>query len=80
MTLYIKGVRINNLDCKDIKLDDEISITIDFTNIPTFSLKINKIIQPFCVVNIPNRVKFIVCFFNSFNFFKFIFYSDFIWF
>ncbi|KAA6362658.1 MAG: hypothetical protein EZS28_041815 [Streblomastix strix] len=52
-----------NNSCNELKWGDEVSVIVDLQSNPhTFCLAINKVLQPFCVTNIPDRLKFILFF------------------
>ncbi|KAA6393559.1 MAG: putative NEK protein kinase [Streblomastix strix] len=47
----------------ELSIYDEVNIIVDLQSNPhTFCLEINKILQPFCVTHIPDRLKFILLF------------------
>ncbi|KAA6392353.1 MAG: hypothetical protein EZS28_012122 [Streblomastix strix] len=62
-TPFVKGNAKYGSGCKEIKQGDKVNVIVDLQSNPhTFCLAINKLIQPFCVKLIPNRVKFILLF------------------
>ncbi|KAA6397859.1 MAG: hypothetical protein EZS28_006614 [Streblomastix strix] len=64
--VYIKGAGLYSLGNQLIKQGDEITAIVDLTSNPkSFCLKINSVLQPFCVISVPERVKFILYFSNK---------------
>ncbi|KAA6391630.1 MAG: hypothetical protein EZS28_012844 [Streblomastix strix] len=65
-TPYIKGKFKLGSGCNELNQGDKVSTIVDLQSNPhTFCLVINKVLQPFCVMNIPDRVKFILLFGNK---------------
>ncbi|KAA6382102.1 MAG: hypothetical protein EZS28_022372 [Streblomastix strix] len=62
-TPYIKGKSKLGPGCNELQQSEEVRVIVDLQSNPhTFCLVINKVLQPFCVMNIQDRVKFILLF------------------
>ncbi|KAA6391136.1 MAG: hypothetical protein EZS28_013338 [Streblomastix strix] len=62
-TIYIRGLPQDDSGNTEIRSDEQVTAVVDLkSNPPMFYIVVNNTIQPFCVVNIPDKVQFMLFF------------------